>query len=73
MIGKALRAAATEQGLTLTEIGARIGRSQDSLRHYWQERAIPPGDILIRLMLEVPGFAEHLGFKHIDADSDQAA
>jgi hypothetical protein len=72
MIGTALQATAAEGGLSPTQIGARIGRTEASCRAYLKNSSIPPGDVLIRLMTEFPAFAARLGFKAVDP-VDQAA
>ena len=62
-IDQALRESAESAALTATQIAARIGRSEASARQYMSGDAVPSGDIVVRLMREIPGFAERLGFK----------
>lgn len=65
LIHEALKASADEAGLNATQIAARVGRSEMSARQYMSGAAVPPGDIVVRLMREVPGFATKLGFEAV--------
>ncbi len=65
MIAQALSATAAEEGLSATQIAARIGRSEASARQYMAGRALPSGDILILLMTQFPSFAKRLGFEAV--------
>lgn len=60
---EALTASAAEAGLTVTQVAAKIGRSEQSARMYMAGTALPAGDIMLTLMREIPGLAERLGFK----------
>lgn len=48
-IGEAIKKYRTEQGLTQKQLGARIGRSSRSIKHYEKNEIIPSVSILEQL------------------------
>lgn len=64
-IATALRESVDAAGLTATQVAARLDRSEPSAKAWLRGDTIPSGDVVVRAMREVPGFAERLGFKKV--------
>jgi len=65
LIANALRATAAEENLSAVDIAAKARRSELTARKYQDASCIPPGDVLLKLMVELPGFARRLGFEAV--------
>jgi transcriptional regulator with XRE-family HTH domain len=59
-IHTALTAAAAQAGWNATRVAVEAGVTEAAARRWMNGRAIPGGDVLLRLMDRLPGFREAL-------------
>ena len=75
VIGRALKIAADEMEMTITDVGSKMGVGPNQVSRYYAGIQNARADSLINFMRESPTFAKLLGFQRIadpDTDADRA-